>query len=256
MPNSYITTVKDLVRSGYVYAGVLGEQADLQGDRFQMGLMILNQLITQANTQVFLPFAQVIKDLPPSYQVYILSEDPDIVSNQNEIPDAVKPLGPAKIIEAPQPKIINSVGYKVGIKFTAMNRISMSDMMRYILPVGAAPNLYAYEEHAKYTVLALDRPSNFPVRVTYSRCLDLKDADDKVDMPLQYVEYLMYGLAYRLAIKYQQPVESIAGIKSLFDASYQSIIELNKNDHMITWADTYNGSYGWFGSIYAPPSWS
>jgi hypothetical protein len=249
-----ITTVKDLLTSAYRYAGVLGEGADLSGDRTTMGLHILNQLITQANMEVFIPFAQVIKDLPSGYNLYILSDDEEFL-NENIIPAELSTWGHGIIIEAIQPKIINSVGYKTGIQYTALKRIGTAEMMRYTLPVSSAPNFYAYEEWSSFTALLLDRPTAFPLRVTYSKNIELANYDDKLNMPMQYVEYLMYGLAYRLAIKYQQPLESISGIKSLFDAAHESIVSINKNDQTITWGDLPNGTNGWFGEIYAPHNW-
>ena len=253
-----ISTVKDLLTNSYIYAGVLSEGADLQGDRTTMGLTILNQLITQANMEVFLPFAQVIKDLPAGNQLYILTQDEDLLDTSTDeikIPAELRNWGKGLIVEAIQPKIINSVGYKVGLRYTPLKRIGVPEMMRYTMNVQCAPSFYAYEEWNNFTALLLDKPSSFPLRVTYSKNIELVNINDKLNMPMQYIEYLMYGLAYRLAVKYQQPIESIAGIKSLFDAVYSNFVSLNMNDQTITWADNSDPSIGWYGEVLSPRNW-
>ena len=249
-----ISTVKDLLKASYRFAGCLGEGQDLAGDRATMGLHLLNQLITQANMEVFMPFAQVIKDLPRNYQVYLLTKDKEFLE-ANEIPEELNSWGKGIIIDALQPKIINSVGYKTGIRYVQLKRIGVPEMMRYTLPIGTAPSFYGYEEWDRFTVLLLDRPTTFPLRVTYSKNIELANLEDKLNMPMQYVEYLMYGLAYRIAIKYQQPAESIGSIKLLFYNAHEAIVSINKNDQTITWADSATGADGWFGEIFAPHNW-
>lgn len=253
---STLTTVKDLLKEAFKFSGTLGENDELDGGRAQTGLYYLNQLITSANMQVFLPFAQVIKDIPQGFQVYLLTSDPALVSNQEEIPEAVKPWGPAKIIEAPQPKIINSLAYKIGIQYTPITPIGTPSMVKYAISVKATPEFFSYEEYPTYTAIFLNRPTAFPLRAVYSRSIELADMDGRLDVPMQYTEYLMFGLAYRLAVKYQQPVESIAGVKTLFNEAEANIKELVKNDHSITWGDTGNMADGWFpGAVMCPPGW-
>jgi hypothetical protein len=253
---SNLTTVKDLINAAFTYSGTLGESEELSGDRFQFGLCLLNQLITNANMQVFLPFAQAMKDLPKGYQVYVLSDSPDIVSNQEAIPETVSGWGPTTIVQAPQPKIINSMGYRVGLRFTTLTRTGTPDMLKFVMPVSSTPAYYSYEEYPSYTAIILDRPSMFPLRVVYSKNIEMANMNEKLAVPLQYTEYLMYGIAYRLAVKYQQPTESIAGLKMLADEAKAHIKDLVKNDHMITWNDIEtNDGFGNFGAVLCPPNW-
>lgn len=251
---STITTVKDLLQQAYLFSGSLGEGETVEGDRTVMGLFYLNQLITSANMQVFLPFAQVIKDIPAGDNLYIITEDQEIIES-GEIPDEVKTWGHGTIVEAKQPKIINSLAYKVGIQYTTIKHTGTPNIVQYVLPVKATPEFYSYEEFPKFTALLLNRPTAFPLRATYSRSIEMADMDGALNVPMQYTEYLMFGLAYRLAVKYQQPVESIASVKTLFDEATSNIKELVKNDQSITWADNQCGADGWFGTIYSPREW-
>jgi hypothetical protein len=251
---STITTVKDLLQQAYLFSGALGEGEIAEGDRAQMGLFYLNQLITSANMQVFLPFAQVIKDLPEGNNLYILTEDQSLIE-AGEIPEEVRTWGEGIIIEAKKPKIVNSLAFKMGLRYTMLKHSGTPNIVQYVLPIKATPELYSYEEFPDYTAILLNRPTAFPLRATYSRSIEMADMDGKLNVPMQYTEYLMFGLAYRLAVKYQQPVESIASVKTLFNESEANIKELVKNDHSITWADGDCGADGWFGTVFAPPQW-
>lgn len=234
-------SIKTVITQALQEPGILaiGEEAD--GDKGQLALSLLNQVVAQLNTEQLIPFSKMI-----------------VTHNTTgSVSYTIGVTNPASDINYVRPIFINKVLYRPnGISNPLeVTQLPIGELLQRQLSVGSTgtPLFYAYDGGYPAGTIYFDiAPSaGSQITIVYNKALPvISAATEVVDWPDEYQDMITMALARKIATRLQMPQDTIANCDKLF----QEALDRVKTNQSRAQIPTYTAQFrraGFKGNILA-----
>lgn len=213
--------VRQVITSAYREAGMLGDSSPLDGERVNVGLEKLNELLAQLNLDSSFSANSIVAEIPvpAPKREYTLGE----AANS---PDIVLSARPADVV---------SLYVRAGVAASPirLRKVSISDVLEYSLPLGAQaiPSCFAFQSTFPNAIVRFNCDVQLGAVLSFVFYSQFKEVAFNDDLPLsgEYQTCVIYGLASRLAARYGRPQDVIGNLDALYREAKSNIAARNAN---------------------------
>lgn len=200
-------SVQQLINHSYQLAGVLDTDETADGADGAIAVIKLNEFIGQANIDQLLPFAQVIETYTPSVlkNTYTIGLDTSV-----DTPD----------ILAVSPMFIERILYQTSGESRArtLEGIDLIDLLSYRTSNSSTPSYFGVNETYPNSTIYFDTvlPAGCTLTIIYNKELPAALVNGDLLVPNSYADFLVCGLARKLAVLKKMPAETLQSIDLLY----------------------------------------
>ena len=210
--------VRNIIVDAYKTIGEIGDQEALDGTRAQVGLDLLNELVSDLNLENYFAFTTQTITYSPSVaqSSYTIGVNTGTASTS------------AVDIDADRPANIQRIYLKnrgTASIYSEINQIGTQDIPLFMVEGTSAPTYCAYRSNYPLGVIEFNCSvgSDYDIQMIYSKPIPRFNFNDELEIPYEYSPALKYALAYLLAKRYGNPTEVINDMRELRTEYLQKI---------------------------------
>jgi hypothetical protein len=210
--------VRNIIVDAYKTIGEIGDQEALDGTRAQVGLDLLNELVSDLNLENYFAFTtQTITYSPSTAQSsYTIGVNTGTASTSAVEINADRP---ANIMRAYLKNRGNASIY------SEITQIGTQDIPLFTIDGTSAPTYMAYRSTYPLGTIEFNCSvgTSYDIQLIYSKPIPRFDFNDELEIPYEYEPALKYALAYLIAKRYGNPAEVINDMRELRTEYLQKI---------------------------------
>jgi hypothetical protein len=210
--------VRNLIVDAFKMIGDLSDREALDGTRSNIGLQLLNDVISQMNLNEFFAFMINTISYSPTSSEFSYSIGTPTAAHPTVDINADRP---SKILRA-------YTRYKPnGSIASEIQMVAPQDIMMFRTDGVSLPNYFAYESsypHANI-VFSSQFDTNYELILNYSKNLPSVAFNDDLEIPPEYEPSLKYALSYLLAQRYGKDDSILIGMRDLRNTAFKDIQE-------------------------------
>lgn len=216
-----MAVIKTLVKQAYASIGSIDDGEEVSGTEGSLAVLMLNQIIAQANSdQIFPPEQAIITHTLNGSPSYTIGENGDI--------------------DAPRPEYIDRIIYYSNASDPQdLWRLDLPDLIARTDGSTGDPEYWAYAQGYPLGTIYFDTLSAGTIKVIYAKEIPPITSlnDNLTTLPPKYDSYLVAALARALAVHKRRPTEVIANLDSLYYQAKDFIINSNGRQQVPTLSD-------------------
>lgn len=210
-------TAREVIIEAYREIGSITDAQSLDGTRYEIGVSLLNQVISQLNIEGYIASTMVQLLFVPTTQ-------------QLEYTMGVQGTNPvAPDISTQRPAAIRKVYYQYGTTSMPIEVpiVSQQDIWGFVQStlVQGLPTFCSYRSDYPYGVLMFNcQPmAGASFRIVYDKAIPEVSENTTLEIPPEYRPALVHSLGYLLAVRNGRTSEVVVGLQSLRDEALDLI---------------------------------
>ncbi len=208
--------VRNLIVDTYQMLGHIADNESLDGTRTNVGLQQLNEVVAQMNLKNYFAFTSMSHEHAVTESKKEITVGVPTTSSDVTDVNIVRPCSITRLYIKTGNSVLNEV-----------RQVSLQDLPMFERNGGGIPSAFSYQSTYPYAKIVLDiKPtSNHSLIICYNEQLPIFKINDVAAIPYEYETSLKYSLAYILAKRYGDAVETVEDMRRLRNESIDLIEE-------------------------------